>query len=145
MYVATDVGNEGIYYSTSPGTWVKITPGLNVHSYWGGGTAPTAAAGANSGTGPPAPVVVAGSNDERGTITFGTGTGPAAGSQVVVTFAAAYGAAPFVFLTPTNGQTYNIGMFVLAAVAASFTIGAAATPAASQVNTVYSVNYVVVG
>src|SRR5712671_1438059 len=40
-------------------------------------TSPTAAAGANAGTGPPAPVVTANSTDVAGSITFGTGTTPA--------------------------------------------------------------------
>lgn len=63
----------------------------------------TAETGGSSSTA--APVVTAGATDTRGKITFGTGTGPAAGAQVVVTFATAYAAAPYATITPLNAAT----------------------------------------
>jgi hypothetical protein len=47
---------------------------------------PTVAAGAGLGTSPPAPAISADSNDERGTVTFGSGTTPPGGALVTVTF-----------------------------------------------------------
>lgn len=48
---------------------------------------PTAAAGAGAGTGPPAPVMQVDSSDDRGSVTFGSGTVPGAGTVLTVTFA----------------------------------------------------------
>lgn len=141
LYIATDVGNESIFRDTGA-AWVGFLTG-GAHFNTKGGTAPGAAAGANAGTGPPAPVVVAGSNDSRGQITFGTGTGPAAGPMVVVTFAVAYGSTPLVVLTAINGQTQNIGPFLGAAGTTSFTMSTAGIPAASQGNTIYGFNYLI--
>src|SRR6059058_2146035 len=73
---------------------------------------PTAAAGANAGGSPPAPVVVAGSTDGRGRITAGTGSAPAAGSLVVVTFGTPYAVAPFVQITPTTVGMANLLEYV---------------------------------
>lgn len=108
---------------------------------------PTAAAGANAGTSPPAPVVVGGSNDQRGDITFGTGTTPAAGAQVVVTFATSntnYGGNnPGIVLTARNSATQALGLYVSASSSTAFTVSSTSAPAASQANTVYRFHYVV--
>ena len=63
-----------------------------------GGTI-SGAAGANAGTGPPTPVMTAGSSDTQGQVTFGTGTSAVAGSMAVITFSTAYTAAPIVVVT----------------------------------------------
>jgi hypothetical protein len=152
LYFATDAGNESLSFDDGA-AWHAVTfdanllftgEGLSVsgHLNFAGGTAPTAAAGANAGTGPPAPVVFAGSNDTRGRISFGTGTAPASGSMVVVTFAAAYTTAPFVILTPTGGATANLVLFVQGPLSTtSFNVSVSNTPAASQTNGFYSCDY----
>jgi len=105
--------------------------------------APTA--GANAGTSPPAPVLVAGSNDTTGSITFGTGTSPALGDMVDVVFGTAYAATPkSIQVIATNAAT---GLKIPCTVAKSttgFSIGLAVAPAASQANTVYAVDYLVI-
>jgi hypothetical protein len=103
---------------------------------------PTAAAGANAGTSPPVPVVSTNSKDFAGNITFGTGTTPAAGSYVTVTFGGgAYATAPFVSLTPSNAATAPLQPYVVSVSTTAFVIGLAVTGAASQANTVYSVAF----
>jgi hypothetical protein len=108
--------------------------------------APTAAAGANAGTSPPAPAVVGGSNDQRGELTLGPGTTPAAGAQVVVTFAqsiAAYGGnIPAVTLAARNSTTAALGLYISAVSATSFTVSTTSAPAASQANTVYRFSWI---
>jgi hypothetical protein len=104
----------------------------------------TAAAGANAGTTPPAPVVT-GSTDVRGLITWGTGTGPAAGDMVDVTFPTAWAAAPYVTVTPINAATAALLPYVPATTTTGFSINVQAAPAASQANTVYGVQFHVVG
>lgn len=101
--------------------------------------APTAAAGANAGTSPPAPVKT-GCTDVAGKITFGTGTSPAAGSQVVVTFQVAYGSAPKVVLTPINSASAALN-FHVATTTTTFTVSCVNAPAASQANTIYGFFY----
>ncbi|HEX3641005.1 MAG TPA: glycosyl hydrolase family 28-related protein [Ktedonobacteraceae bacterium] len=101
--------------------------------------APTAAAGANAGTSPPAPVKT-GCTDISGKITFGTGTGPAAGAQVVTTFNAAYANAPKVVLTPINSASAALN-FHVATTTTTFTVSCVNAPAASQANTVYGFFY----
>ena len=111
------------------------------------GTAPTAAAGANAGTAPPAPVVTAGATDTRGNITFGTGTTPAAGAQVVVTFNAgsAYPVIPVgIMFNALNTATQALGLYVTSITTTGFTLSCTTAPAASQANTIYSFNYLVV-
>jgi hypothetical protein len=99
---------------------------------------PTAAAGANAGTSPPAPVIVAGSTDSRGAVTYGTGTSPAAGNEVVVTFGVPYASQPFVILQSQNAATETLQPYVTSVSTTGFTIGFVSAPAASQANTVYS-------
>ena len=106
--------------------------------------APTAAAGANAGGSPPAPVVNAASNDMRGSLTFGTGTTPALGDLCDVTFAAAYGAAPFVKLTPTTAAAAALQWYVTATTG-GFVIHSGTAPTASQANTVYGFTWEVIG
>lgn len=109
------------------------------------GTAPTAAAGANNGTTPPAPVITAGDNDVRGNITFGSGGSAAGGEQVDVTFAKAYGAAPIVMVNPDNDATQQLGIYVSASSTTGFSLSCHGAPTSSQANTVYSFDYMVIG
>lgn len=110
-----------------------------------GGTAPTAAAQAANGTSPPA-VTVTG-NDQRGKISFGSGTTTAAGNQVLVTFNNATGwvAAPFVALTPANAATTALQPYIAAATATTFTVGFGVAPTASQTAGTYVLNYAIEG
>lgn len=105
----------------------------------------SAAAGANNGTSPPAPVST-GCNDQVGTITFGSGGSSAAGAQVVVTFSGAWTAAPkAVVVTPNNDATQQLGLYVAAPTTTAFTLSTHGAPTASQPNTTYSFSYVVIG
>jgi len=142
LYLATDVGNEALYRDTGS-AWVSLLSG-GAHLNLGGGTAPTAAAGSNAGTSPPAPVVAAAADDSRGSLTFGTGTSPAAGNAAVVTFHAAFGTAPFVLITPNNALTAALNPYLAAVGTTSFTLGFQTAPAASQANTVYGCTWLAV-
>lgn len=101
--------------------------------------APTAAAGANAGTSPPAPVLT-NCSDLDGKISFGTGTTPAIGAQVVLTFNKAYAVAPKVIFTPINDATAALRWNV-ASTTTTFTYNVGVAPAASQANTVYGFHY----
>lgn len=109
-------------------------------------SAVTAAAGANAGTSPPAPVVGA-SKDQAGTVTFGSGSGsPAAGAQVTVTFSGAWGATPkAVVISANNDATQQLGLYVSAVSTTAFTVSTHGAPGTSQANTVYSFSYLVIG
>jgi len=120
----------------------NVTAGKHILST---GTAPTAAAGANNGTTPPAPVVAASATDARGNITFGSGGSAAAGAQVGVTFANAYAAAPVVMVVPRNDGTQQLGLYVSATSTTGFTLSTHGAPTASQANTTYSFDYVAIG
>lgn len=122
--------------------WVQ-TGGIRVtgHMFFDGSPAPTAAAGANNGTSPPAPTVVAGATDTRGTIQFGSGTGPAAGAQVAVTWNLAFSQAPYVLLTPGNTATAALQLAVTSITTAGFTVSSAVAPTPSQGGTTYQLNY----
>lgn len=138
LYWATDAGNEG-WYRDNGVTWDSFAA---QHLNFSGGSAPTPTAGANAGTSPPAPVLDAGSNDQRGGLTWGTGTGPAAGAQAVVTYASAYVGTVVVLIVPRNAATVNLGLYMTSALGA-LTINTASAPTASQPNTTYSAKYFV--
>jgi hypothetical protein len=108
------------------------------------GGAPGVAAGANNGGSPPAPSTVAGSTDGRGSIQFGSGSAPAVGEQVVVTFAGSYAAAPVVTLSGGNAATDALGALYPAQVTATgFRVRTTAAPAASQGGSTFMVQYTV--
>ena len=113
------------------------------------GVVPGVVAGGNAGTGPPAPNIPQGTNDDSGIIGFGTGTTPAAGVMVAVTFATAWvvpgGGAPHIVLTEQNLATKNLGLYVTGTSPTGFQISAVTAPAASQGNTVYQVAFQVRG
>jgi hypothetical protein len=100
---------------------------------------PTAAAGANAGTSPPAPALTT-ATDISGKITFGTGTSPVAGAMAVVTFNVAYANAPKVTITPINSASASLNLYV-ATTTTNFTVSSVNAPSASQANTVYGFFY----
>lgn len=102
---------------------------------------PGLAAGAAAGSSPPAPVLVAGSNDDRGAITFGTGTGPTAGQMVVVTYAAPLLDTAFITISPLNSLPATLSLYVQSYSNTGFTIAAGTGPAASQPNTTYGFSF----
>ena len=114
-----------------------------------GGTIPGLAVAAGAGTSPPAPVLVTGSNDCAGAITWGTGTSPNTQVQLTVTFSAPFvipgGGAPHIVVCAANAATAALNIFHSGASPTGFSLGVVSAPAASQGNTVYSFNYVVMG
>lgn len=103
------------------------------------GLAVTAAAGANAGTTPPAPVLTR-ATDLSGKITFGTGTTPAAGAMAVVTFNVAYPNPPCVVICPLNAASASLNLWV-DRTATNFTVSAVNAPSAAQANTTYGFFY----
>jgi hypothetical protein len=109
------------------------------------GAATTAAAGANAGGSPPAPVL-SDANDMRGRITFGTGTGATAGAMVAVTFGRAFRrSTPRIVVCAANAATAALRPYVSGEATTGFTFSVDATPASSQANTVYAFSYQVIG
>jgi hypothetical protein len=108
--------------------------------------APTAVAGGSNGTGPPAPVIAGDSSDLRGSLTFGSGTTPAAGSQVVVSFTTPRDAnrLPVIQMTETTTALAALNPAVTSVTAAGFTVSTGSAPAASQGNTVYGLAWALV-
>jgi hypothetical protein len=115
----------------------------NGHVY-GTGTGPAVAALTNAGTTPPAPVLTRGS-DQSGAVSFGTGTTPAAGSMVSVTFNRAYSATPNVTVTALNSATQALGLYLQSISTTGFQLYVVNAPAASQANTIYAFSYMVIG
>ena len=110
---------------------------------------PTAAVASGAGSTPPAAVLVTGSNDGAGSITWGTGTLPNTQAQVTVTFGSAWmipgGGAPHIVVSPQNSATAALGIFPSGASPTGFNLGVQSAPAASQGNTTYSFSYIVTG
>jgi hypothetical protein len=103
------------------------------------GNSGTLTAGAQAGTSPPAPHQEGRSSDCVIAMTFGTGSAPAAGEMVVVTFSSLFHAnVPFMTLTPRNPATVDLGLYVSNESETAVSIMARNAPAASQANTVYS-------
>lgn len=115
------------------------------------GAVSTVAAGANLGGSPPAPTITTpgGGGSTRGTINFGTGTVPAAGSILTVTFGVPMVNAPAVHLTPANAATALVTnqFYVVAGsvTTAGFSVGCAAGLAASQAAGYYALNFLAIG
>jgi hypothetical protein len=107
---------------------------------------PAAAAGANNGTSPPAPVVAGNSCDERGSLTFGSGSTPAAGAQVVVSFVRPQdpNRLPVVQITETTTALAAINPAVTSVTSAGFTVSTNSAPTASQAATVYGVAWALI-
>lgn len=128
------------------GTQIRAKGGY--HSIGGpimvkGITAPTLAAGANNGGSPPAPNSTYRDNN-HGDINFGSGTSPAAGAQVTVTFTIALDN-PKIVVMPGNAATQALGLYVSAVSTAGFTISSVNAPAASQSNGTYFAHFICLG
>lgn len=111
------------------------------------GPPPTAVAGANAGSGAPSPQVQGGSNAVAGTVCFGTGSGPASGSVLTVTYPSGLssGSVPKVTITPLNGLSWALQPVASSITTTSFNVFATATPTASESANCsgYVINYVV--
>ena len=108
---------------------------------------PSVAAGAGLGTAPPAPVIDPASSDQRGLITFGSGTVPAAGAILTVTFSVPRdpGRLPKVLLQEATAATAGIDVAVTSVTANGFTLSQATrNVAASQAANTYGFYYLVV-
>ncbi len=138
-----DVELHPYYGETAPAVMSITPPGGTKHRLGlarAAGTAPAAAAGAKLGTAPPALVVVTGSTDGRGSITFGTGTTPPAaeGDLLTVTFATAFLSRPIVKVSSKDA----LGMLSPSEVTLTgFKVRCTATLAASQPNTTFELQY----
>lgn len=129
----TAAQGQAVYGTSSTGAaWA--------YSAWDANTV-TAAVTAGAGTSPPSPVVAATATAIRGSLTWGTGTSPAVGGQIAVTFSTALPAAPVVVVTALNTATGLLVPTITATATTGFTIGLATVPAGSQGNTVYSVSW----
>jgi hypothetical protein len=121
---------------------------VNAHLQFGGQT-PQAVAGGQAGSSPPSPVMTTGSNDGAGNVTFGSGTGPTTGTQVAVTYFTPWvipgGGAPHIVITPTNAASQALGLYISGMSPTGFNISSAGTPAATQSNSTYSVNFISFG
>ena len=100
---------------------------------------PTAAAGAGAGGSPPAPVVSVDSADGRGTVTFGSGTTPAGGVAVTVTFTTARdpNRLPCIQITETTVALSALNPAVTSITSTGFSVSTNTALTASQANTVY--------
>jgi hypothetical protein len=106
-------------------------------------------AAAGLGTTPPAIVVRADSGDGRGHITFGSGTSPATGALITVTFATPYtgagnGYLPVIMIEETTAVTKLLYIHCINQSLTGFTIACQSAPSASQANTTYGLDYLVV-
>jgi hypothetical protein len=104
------------------------------------GAVVTAAAGANAGSTPPAPVLVSGQfGPYSGSVTCGTGTGSTAGALVKVN--AAPGNHYIINITPTNTATAALGTPYATKTSSYFTINVPNAPTDGQPNTTYAYDY----
>lgn len=100
-------------------------------------------AGANAGTGAPTPVAASGAfaGDYAGRITFGSGSGPAAGIMAHVAYGNTRSTYVRVIVTPNNSFAKALGLYADNITSAGFDICAETAPAASQAVTKYQVSY----
>ena len=105
---------------------------------WGIQDSPvTAVAGTGAGTGPPAPVIITGPDNQSGTITFGTGTGAMTGQMAVVTFGTPFNSTPTVLITPFNAASAGLELYTSSPSNSGFQVNAAIAPLSSQGSGVY--------
>ena len=98
--------------------------------------------GAALGTGAPAMAESVSSDDWRGQINFGSGTGPTTGVVADIRYNKNRGAGnPIVFITPRNAATAALGLYVASETALGFTVGCTTAPAASQPAGTYAFSY----
>lgn len=107
--------------------------------------APSASAGAQAGTSPPAPVVAASSRDVRGSATFGTGGSATAGELCVIDFNSSYAIPPVVVISPANAATAALLPYVAGADETGFGVSTQVAPSSSQAATKYAFNWAVIG
>jgi energy-converting hydrogenase Eha subunit A len=77
----------------------------------------------------------------RGSVTWGTGSSTATGSQVSITFSATFPSTPVITLAPTTIAAGTIGTYILSSGTTGFVIGAAVAPTASQGATVFGCSW----
>lgn len=94
-----------------------------------------------AGTTPPAITDDGTSDDWRGIIRFGTGSGPAAGVMTDVRFNKNRGVALYPTITPLNAATAALDLYVSTITSAGFVVSALNAPAASQPGTTYQYAY----
>ena len=97
------------------------------------------------GTGAPGIIVDSNSNDMRGLLGFGTGTGAFPGNAITVTFAQAFDRDPRVVLQAANGVTAALAPFPSSLSTNGFSIELQFDPADNQAAGTYYVYYVVMG
>lgn len=110
-------------------------------------TVPTVTLGAGDGTAPPAATVDSDSNDERGTVRFGSGTVPGTGAVFTLNFAAPRDSnrLPKVFLQEASVAMAGIDVAVTSVTSTGFTVSTNTRGlAASQPAGTYVVYYSVV-
>lgn len=127
------MGVNNLTYNAAGGFTLGVAGAVQVFPQVSG--APGAAAGA----GAPTPAVAG--NNQNGTVNFGTGAGPAAGEQVVVSYSQTFNSSPNVQLTPLNAATSALGVFLSSRSGSSFGIGFSSPPAANQPVGTYRVGY----
>ena len=95
------------------------------------------------------PVIVTGSNDNAGTIAFGTGTSPSAGQMVQVTFKTPWnladGSNPHVVLSPANAFTQALGLYPTGVTPNGFNVNAVNAPNGGEPPGFYAFSYVLMG
>lgn len=138
----------------TPWDTARIVGNVGVADFFGADSV-TFTMGAGAGGSPPAAVGAAGNVNRRGGVTWGTGTSPTTGTQVTVNFATAELVASGatsparVMITPRNSATAALNPFVSAITQSSnntvsFAISLATAPAASQANTTYAIDWILV-
>lgn len=146
---ATGALNYTVNGGTTEAT-LKCYGNQEIQDFSGSGLV-TLSAGAQAGTSPPSPVRGTNARNSKGTLTFGTGSGPSAGIMVTVTFDTAEIARPGNTVTaqfwvnPLNAATAALNPYIIPTLSGTttsgFTINFPSAPAASQANTVYSVSW----
>lgn len=147
FYLAGNATPQQYTNDGTPNSWAQrdSNGGLAAQHLLSLGTIPTAVAGSNAGTSPPSPAVASGSTDTRGTVTGGTGTSPAAGALIAITFNQSFVNAPVVNITPANAATAALAPYVTSVSATGFTIAFGSAPSASQPNTTYAFSWHAIG
>lgn len=143
-----DIDPTGVAAGLISANYDNTAPTLNL----------TATAGAALGTSPPAAVITPGANAFRGNVTFGSGTVPAAGIALTIVFPVALvnllragttTPQAYIYLTATTAAAAGLGLAAIFTTSGQtvtgFTINVNTAPAASQGNTVYGVNWILIG
>jgi hypothetical protein len=100
---------------------------------------PTIAALSPNGTSPPTPTLNIIATDSGGFVNFGTGTAPASGSQVRVTFGTAFAQPPCVIFTKRT--SFAVDYFLANVTSTSFDVAFGSAPGASLPNGTFQIEY----